>query len=260
MHKLIILLLAIFIGCAKNITTDPKLEEDKLHAFFRRVKLDLNNYGNIAIQEDFIKFLGHFQYMDSGGKRYYLLERENITRMVESVTQQIYSDYILINNRGNVVYSRSNNYIFANNIGQRVSDTLFLTNLLNNNFRYYIAGPLRIEGSPSKRVILVCKRISGAETFPGFAILQIDLDKINSLLEENEFILNTNGMCLFANKTQYVDKAYRYFSHLEIDNLQPSEHNIVQINKNLSLIYGMFSMENINWVVVKEIRNYGNSI
>ena len=53
MHKLIILIVVIFIGCAsKPQIVEPKLEKNKLYSFFEHVKLDLNNYGNIAIQKN----------------------------------------------------------------------------------------------------------------------------------------------------------------------------------------------------------------
>ena len=252
MHKLIILLFAIFIGCTTISIVEPKLEDDKLHSFFKYVKFDLDNYGEIAIQEDLVKFLSHFQNMDSGGKRYYLIERENISKMIESAIQQIYSDYILLDAKGNIIYSKSNNTIFASNIGKRVTDSFLLQNLLSNDFKYYITNPLRIEGYPSKKVILVCKKILCSETFPGFAVLQIDVDKINLLLKKNEFILAHNGTCLFANEIQNTDKIYKYFSHLEIDNLESSKYNAAEINKKLTLIYGSFSTENINWIVTEE--------
>jgi hypothetical protein len=254
MHKLIFLLFVFFIGCSASKVTiiEPKLEDDKLHLFFKHVKSDLNTYGNIALQEDLVKLLSHFKEMDAGGKRYYLIERENISRMIESSIQKLYSDYILLDAKGNVIYSKSNNHIFSNNISKKVSDSSLLPNLLNEDYKYYITEPLKIEGFYSKKVILVCMKISSSKTFPGFAILQIDIDKINSLLEKNEFVLNLSGNCLFANEIQNTDKIYEYFSHLEIDNLQSSKYNTVKINKKLTLIYGSFSIENINWIFVEE--------
>ena len=233
---------------------EPKLEDDKLHLFFKHVKADLDTYGNIALQEDLVKLLSHFKDMDSGGKRYYLIERENITKMIESSTQKIYSDYILLDAKGNVIYSKSNNHIFSTNLDKKVNTHSLLPNLLNDDYKYYITEPLKIEGFYSK-IILVCTKISSAKTFPGFAILQFDIDKINSLLEKNEFVLNSTGNCLFANEFQSTGNLYKYFSHLEPNNLHISKYNSAKINNKLSLIYGSFAMENINWIFVEEKNN-----
>jgi len=267
MYKLIIrlfILFICFIGCSKTLLVEPieqiepielvepKLEDDKLYSFLKRVKTDLDIYADIALKEDLVKFLAHFKDMNNGGKRYYLIERDNITRMIESSTQRIYSDYILLDAKGKVIYSRSNNTIFSEIIGRRVNDSSFLPNLLDDNYKYYISNPLKVSGVNSTKVILVCTKISSPDTFPGFAILQINVGRINSLLEETEFILDIDGNCLFANEIQNIDKPYKYFSHLELDNLQSAKYNVAEIDKKLSLIYGSLSTDNINWILVEE--------
>jgi hypothetical protein len=262
MRKLLIITIAIFIGCTASRTTiveiaeieEPIIVDHKLYTFFEQVKTDLDNYGNVAIKEDLVLFLSHFKKMDSGGRRYYLLERENITKMVESVTQKIYSDSLLLDIRGNIIYTRVNNTIFAGNIARKVNNNTLLPDLLRNDFKYYITDPLKIDGFRPRKVILACKKISSSETCPGFAMLQIDTDQINSLLKENEFVLDINGICLFANDIKSINKPYKYFSYLDIDNLASSRYHTVQINKNLKLTYENFTMANMNWILVEEKR------
>ena len=106
MKKLFIILIVLVIPYCK---TPQKVQPDRIELikkiepfdvnnlkdFFIRSELDVRNAGRVIVERDIVKNLSHLLRMDSGGKKYYILERENITRMIKSVTKGVYTDFIL---------------------------------------------------------------------------------------------------------------------------------------------------------------------
>ena len=77
---------------------------------------DIGNASRIVIDNDLILNLTHLQSMNGGGRKYYLLERDTISYMLSSVTQNLYRDIILVNWGGTVVYTMSDDGIFSKNV------------------------------------------------------------------------------------------------------------------------------------------------
>ena len=68
-------------------------------------------YLDVVMEEEIVKNLTHLHRMDYGGRKYYLLERENITKMIQAVTEGTYTDLILVNKKGIIIYTMNNDDI-----------------------------------------------------------------------------------------------------------------------------------------------------
>jgi hypothetical protein len=79
---------------------------------------DIGNASRIINDNDLILNLTHLQAMNGGGRKYYLLERDTISYMLSSVTQNLYRDIILVNWGGTVVYTMSDDGIFSKNVNE----------------------------------------------------------------------------------------------------------------------------------------------
>src|SRR4030042_4555789 len=117
MKKSFLFIVSLFLisSCA-TIQAPGFIDITSLKGLFKLCESDLEKAKKVIIEKDLVKILSHLQKMDSGGKKYYLLEREAITSMIKSVTEGVYSDFILINRDGTVVYTMANDKLFAGNV------------------------------------------------------------------------------------------------------------------------------------------------
>lgn len=77
---------------------------------------DIDNASKVINDNNLILNLTHLQAMDKGGKKYYLLEKETISYLLNSVTKNLYRDIILINWDGVIIYSMRDDGIFSKHI------------------------------------------------------------------------------------------------------------------------------------------------
>ena len=137
-----------------------KSSEDPFKNFFLRCEKDINNASKAVIENDIIKNLYHLQYMNSGGQKYYLLERESISQMIASVTSDIYSDYIIINKSGKILYTRTNNSIFGKNVKSHLKQTAYSKSFLNSTPKMYIQDIVALSPAEKQYSILLSKKLS----------------------------------------------------------------------------------------------------
>ena len=96
--KRLIFLIFILLQCASpsQKTIVVETPNDDLTNFFRQCESDIQRAKRVIIDRNIVMKLSHFHKMDFGGRKFYLLERESITKLIKSVTEGIYSDIILI--------------------------------------------------------------------------------------------------------------------------------------------------------------------
>lgn len=167
---------------------------DPLHAFFTLCEQDMARATAVIEKRALIDNLTHLQLMNSGGDRFYLLEREGITEMLRAVTQGNYSDFILVNGSGTVVYTMANDDLFAKNLKTYKPDSplgrcfggrkapLHLEDVSefpwsSGHYRMLIAGEVYRQGAPR-----------------GVFILQVDMEKILCAAGEGTVIASMDGL------------------------------------------------------------------
>ena len=101
-------------SCGKNqiIVIEPP-KENPASGFFSVFERDLLSTSSVIMNNELIKNLTHLQRMDSGGSHYYPLEREALTKMIQSLSSYSYADCFLLNMSGTVIYTMYDNRILS---------------------------------------------------------------------------------------------------------------------------------------------------
>jgi hypothetical protein len=196
----VIFLTLLFFSCSSQpVIVDAPQSGDiyKLEKFFLRSETDSVNAGAVLEKYKIIQHLTHLRRMDTGGKKYYLLEKDDITKMINSVTEGIYLDYILINKHGDIIYTNKNKSLFGSNVnsgfeasplykcfmnrtGVYFGDVSYITPS-SSIFSLYISSPVYVEGN-----------------FHGVLILQVDTKKISGILDNGTEVFSRDGIIRVA--------------------------------------------------------------
>lgn len=191
--KILPLLLLLCISCAG---TKPVPQTDELTRFFQMIETDLDRAGAVIVENNLVRNLTHLQLMDNGGNKYYILERENITRMIRAVTAGVYNDCVIINRDGLIVYTMYDDYLFAKNVLAALSSTPFngcYVNRNGGNTHVEDVTPWTMPGKDPGFALFVSKKISGGDTFPGILVLQVNSDNVRKLLPRGTSAVGTDG-------------------------------------------------------------------
>ncbi len=183
-----------------SVSTDTA---DSLTRFFNMCRSDLEKAKTVILENDLIKNLSHLQYMNYGGQKYYLLERESLTRMIQSVTEGVYTDYIIIAKNGTVIYTMMNDDVFSKNVLSNFRSTALSSCYENRNDDIHIEDVSTIDPKNAIHSIFISTKIKGGDTFPGIFILQVDISKIRERIPRDAFIVG-------------VDKKYKIFENTDM--------------------------------------------
>jgi len=255
--RLFLLIIAIsFTGCKKNIIKEPeKTSSDPLTRFFEICRDDLQRAGNVIITRDIVKNLSHLQFMNAGGKRYYLLERENISRMIKAVTNGVYSDYILVNKKGTIIYTRENNKIFSKNVRSHLKSTPLKAAYDRRNLPVYISNISMLNPSDETYRIFISRKVAGGESFPGVLILQVDVTTMLKYLEKGTEVIGSDGLYHLSHDRTRMMQPCPYYTELGIvpgEKISQGETKTVKSGKKI--YFKTFRFENRSWLLVKELK------
>lgn len=251
------LFLLICISCSTqpvkvDVVQDAVKTDDisKLEKFFRRSEQDSVKAGNVLQKHNIIQHLTHLRKMDSGGKKYYQLEKDDITEMIRSVTEGIYLDYILINKNGDIVYTKNNNDLFGANIsvgfdatpiqkcfqsrsGVFFEDISFLAPS-SSIYSLYISTPVFVEGS-----------------FHGVLIFQMDIKKISEILENGTEIFSRDGIIRVTPVADRIFSKYSGFQNVDLNSLD-SKGITSFISTEGKIRFSKFNYKEIDWILMNK--------
>jgi len=255
MKNPLFLIILIFLA---SCSTKPPVEksmtgnEDQLTQFFMRCRSDLDNARQVIVSQDIVKNLSHLQNMNAGGKKYYLLERENITRMLNAVTRGVYSDYILINAGGVVIYTRDNNEIFSKNVRSHLKNSVLEECYNKKAEGVYFSDVRRFSNFDGTDLVFVSGKVSGDNSFPGLLILQVDISKIMELVEPNTAIVGMDGTYRYHAEKNLIDTPCTYFSSIDTDAGHGASTRHLKLPEGRRITYRVFNYENVKWVFATE--------
>jgi hypothetical protein len=254
MKKLFAILFSTVISasCATSPPPGP-VNISPLKSLFELCESDLEKAKKVIIERDLIKMLTHLQHMDRGGDKYYLLERDGITSMIKSVTEGIYSDFVLINGEGTVVYTMKNDGIFARNVRTTLGKTALGLCYANRETKPFIASvasaPLYWDGY----YIAISTEVTAPGTMPGIFILMVDMEKVQRLVGEKSFIIGPMGTYEVAGDRQKIHTTYADFDRI---NLSDPANNLTvhRFSRSAggSAVYRLFHFSNLRWVIITE--------
>jgi len=212
--KLYYLIPVMFLFSCATLPVSPP-DVGLLRQFLERCASDLEKAKRVIAERDLVKNLTHLQRMDNGGKKYYLLERENITALIRSVTEGAYSDFIIINKNGTVVYSMRNNDLFAGNVITNLKYTVLNACYENRATNPYIGRASRLPGDESY-TIPVSGKVSGADTMPGIFILIVEVSTIKDIIGKRSFIVDSGGDYAVAGDYLKINTRFKGFEKIDL--------------------------------------------
>jgi len=247
----IFIFITIFLSCSTQplkIDVEKSGDLDKLEKFFKRSESDSVKAGNVLQKHNVIQHLTHLWKMDRGGKKYYLLEKDDISEMIRSVTEGIYLGYILINKNGDIIFTTRNDEFFgvsinnghdltplqkcfSNRTGVFFSDVSYLAPS-SNSYSLYISSPVYVEGN-----------------FHGVLILQVDINKISEILEKGTEIISRDGIVRVTSDAQRVFTKYPVIENINMTEIDSKGEVLIKISEK-KIKVNKFSYKEINWLVV----------
>jgi hypothetical protein len=198
-HALVFALAILAIQCACGTgshTTRPgdAGSGDPLRDFFTLCELDMARATAVIEKRALVDNLTHLQKMNEGGDRFYLLERDGITEMIRAVTQGNYSDFILINAHGMVVYTRDDDDLFAKNIRHFKPESPLGRCFSNKKAPLHVEDVTEFPRSSGLFRMLVAGNVFQDGEVKGVFILQIDMDKLLGAAGGDVTIASADGI------------------------------------------------------------------
>jgi len=252
MKKILVIFLAVSMSCSTvKKQTKNLINKKPLTRFFSMCEKDINNASGVIIEKDIIKNLSHLLKMGHGGKKYYLLERESISKMIKSVTKGVYSDFILINKSGQVIYTMNNDSLFAKNVRTHLKCTPLYSCYKNTDSDVFFKDTTKHLSNPGRFMMLVSKKTSGKKSFPGIFILQIDLSRISSIMKKNTEAIGIDGRYRISHDISKILSQYKY-SDIVINRIKKHKASTIPVKNGFEIQYNDFNYRNIEWIITTE--------
>jgi len=247
---LILFMIIISIGCSREIKAPEPAAENmdvkNLADFFKRSDRDALMAVQVIEKHRIIQHLTHLKKMNSGGRKYYLLEKDSITEMIRSVTEGIYLDYILINRHGDIIYSRSNDSLFGQDVNAGYESTPLKRSFSIRGAETYFDDVSTITPGSPVYSLFVSRPVYVEESFHGVLILQVDIRKIAELLESETDIISREGIIRVSGDNTRILSRYAAFSRIG----SQADTGGFFIEGGSTVHFMPFNFRNISWIVL----------
>jgi len=249
----ILAFLVIFISCGTEpvkVEVSRPGEIQNLQSFFKRSENDSFKAGKVLEKHKVIEHLTHLKRMDAGKKKYYLLEKDDITEMINSVTEGIYLDYILINKSGDIIYTNKNDLLFGTNVNKGYEESplqkcfLFRSGVFFEDVAYIV---------PSSKIysLYVSTPVYVDGNFHGVLILQVDIKKISEILDPGTEITGRDGIIRVTPSAERVFLKYNEFEKIDLKSLDAGGAASLNLPEKKFKI-SKFNYKEINWIVINK--------
>jgi hypothetical protein len=228
----------------------PAFDLSTLEGFFKTTEADALRAKQVVEKNKIIFNLTHLKLMNTGGRKYYLLERENITEMINAVTEGIYLDYILINRSGDIIYTRTDENIFGNNINKGFEDTP-IRRCYTSRDAVHFEDVSAMTTASSILGLYVSVPIVSEDSFQGTLILQIDIDRINHFFDEQTDIISREGLIRVTADRKRILSQYYGFTAIDIPSLD-RDSNWSDNSSGARTDYSVFKYKNISWIIARK--------
>ncbi|MFH0974815.1 MAG: hypothetical protein V1874_03415 [Spirochaetota bacterium] len=255
LYVLLVIIIAVS-GCSQHRAAEIKQQEDqiktyeteKLIKFFTTCNSDIVKAVQVIADYKMIANLTHLKRMDMEGRKYYLLERENLTKMIKAVTEGTYSDLILINKSGVIIYTMLNDEIFGQNVKTHLKDTALNTCFINSSQKGFYVEDISIFPSSNGTPKLFVSYPDKIEDFiRGVFIIQINSEIFKSIFEKIPIITGMDGKYRLDKNDGNILQPYKYF-----DKIIPGNGRQYFEIENKKYSYYQFKFNSLSWVIISE--------
>jgi hypothetical protein len=251
--KQLTVILCLFLASCATAPGPGRVDIISLKNLLMVCESDLKQAGKVIVERDLVKHLAHLQRMDDGGSKYYLLEREGITAMIQSVTEGVYADFILVSEDGRVIYAMTDNGLFARNVrSTRGAEALAACHARREPGPFIVTVP-SLPARQGASFLAVSSPVSSDDTMPGTFILLVDMEKIRKLVGENSCIIGQKGVYEAACCGGEINTPYADFNRIDLsgsgDGLAARRF---ARSSGKSAEYRLFKYANLFWILVTE--------
>ncbi len=253
-HVLSILLLTSILSCSTTPGSTDISSVDRysqfIISFFDRYMEDLKRAETVVKNNDMIQILSHLQRMNTGGKRYYLLERKSLTALLRSITIEQYHDIILTDRGGRVLYTMHNDTLF-NTVISRQDESSPLFRCYKNGIKgnIFIHEPAQYPRLSSSIFLFISFPVTIDNKPAGLLIAVIRNDLLVARKPRDLQILNHSGNLAVTAHLNNLGQ------NIIPDNLMPVE---IQENTSFSIKYDKnnflltpVTYKNIKWLITR---------
>jgi hypothetical protein len=249
----LIICMILTVACSagkKELKKDftPAEGSDNLAGFFKLCERDIHRAVKAVIDRDLISILSHFQRMDDGGRKYYLLEKEGIAAMIMAVTEDIYEDFILINRHGAVIYSMSNVNVFSKRVDGPLRQTPLYDCFNKTGNDIFINDTVRSENLSENFILLISSRVIKDGIFQGIFVLQLNINKLEKLIDLNADVIDTGGIYRFSRNKNNILNSHPDYGKFQIELINLKEERIINAGRDINCC--PFSFKNLRWIII----------
>lgn len=251
-RTLILVFSLVILSCGTQPVKIEKKSGDitNLEGFFKRSENDSIRAGKVIEKHRIIQHLTHLWTMDRGGKKYYLLEKDDITEMINSVTEGVYLDYILINKNGIIIYTRRNDTLFGANVNNGI-ESAPLRNCFTNRGGVYFEDTSVLAASLKIHALYVSSPVYVENNFHGVLVLLIDVKKISEMLEPGTDIFSRDGIFRITGSEEKLFSRYPGFDSIDFKTID-DKGIMVQDKPEGRIKFSKFSYKELNWILMKK--------
>lgn len=215
-HKhLLFIILLLFLSCAKTeIRQSPSF--DRLSNLMSETFNSLAKASETISSKNLIKNLSHLNRMNYGGSHYYPLEREAITEIINSLSSSDFSECILMNAEGKIIYTMKDDEILGK------SYVSFGSSPLPSLFEKTIAGEQSIydfsifPSSSTDPAVFFAVPVKDREKIIGVLIGAVPSEKIKSSVsnlamitdKDNNIRYHMNSSLFMKNSSEGEEKSF----------------------------------------------------
>ncbi len=254
-HILSILLIASILSCstAPGSTDLSSLDtySQFIISFFDRYIEDLKRAETVVKKNDMIQNLSHLQRMNTGGKRYYLLEKRSLTALIQSITIEQYHDIILTDRGGRVLYTMHNDVLFNTVISRQDEDSP-LSRCYQNAIKgkIFIHEPAEYSRLSSGILLFISYPVTIDNEPAGILIAVIKNDLLVASKPDDLLVLNHSGYLAVPTHLKNLGKRIIPEDVMPAEIQEKTTSSISYNNKNYQL--SPVTYKNINWLITRK--------
>jgi hypothetical protein len=152
--------------------------------------------------------------MDSGGRKYYLLEREAISEMIHSATEGRYDEWVIINKTGRIIYTMRDNEVFNKLVTSQLKGIPYDRCHINHELPLYIDDTSTILTLGGGSYLVFSAKAQAPDTRPGLLLLVMNVSHAVSALPAGSWAVGTDGMYKAAADMSLINTPCPYFEKI----------------------------------------------
>jgi len=212
---------------------------------------DLKRAEGVVKKNDMIQNLSHLQRMNTGGKRYYLLERKSLTALLQSITIEQYHDIILTDRGGRVLYTMHDDTLFNTVISRQDESSPLLrcyTNGIKGNI--FIHEPAQYPRLSSSILLFIAYPVTIDSEPAGLLIAVIKNDLLVAIKPRDLLVLNHSGNLAVTAHLKNLGQSIIPENVMPVEIPEDTNFKISYNKKNYHL--EPVTYKNIKWLITRE--------